>query len=46
MVHGDGLHIGVKEKKFPRAVSDIGSITINIYPLNVYRRELHEKERS
>lgn len=46
MVHGDGLHTGVKKKKFPRALSDIDSATINTYPLNVYSVELHEKERS
>lgn len=46
MILGDGLDKEVKEKKFPRAVSGISSITINIYPVNIYYIILKEKESS
>lgn len=35
MVPGDGLDIGVKEKKFPGAVSDVSNIIIMIYPVYI-----------
>lgn len=35
MVLGDGLDIGVKEKKFPRAVSGISNIIKTIYPVDI-----------